>query len=307
MRTILRRILWASALLLVASALFGVGYWSGAERSSRDPGLVVLESLTNSRPNPATEAVLLTELVTREMSLRTPGLTEWEMVNRIRDWAHANIDLSTQGYLLDRNPSFDFYRRSAAEIFAAFLADRGGVWCGGAAYSLMKLYRLFGFSASTLNYGRPEVMDHVVTLVRIVHEGQEKTVVEDPTFNLAYANIAGDPFDYFELLTALMRREHGRIVFLGGNQGKPDLLVNAREKRMPYPNRIGPAQLLPGGRKKYKSSLTIEDFERQFGSAIHGFLRSEGLPTDLRYLLLYPIKGSESSIVDEARRLTGSK
>lgn len=307
MHIISQRILWTTIALVLAAGLVYAGYRLGGEQSARDPDLVILESLTNPRPNPATAALLLKELIIRDTSLRTDELTEWEMTNRIRDWAYANIAWSTQSYLLDRNPSFDFYSRSAPEIFAAFLSDGGGVWCGGAAHALMKLYRLFGFPASTLQYGRSDVMDHVVTLVRITYRGRQKTVIQDPTFNLTYTTASGVPYDYFDLLSALNRGDHAGVIIFAGNDRTRKLLVHPREGRVPVSDVLGPAQVLKGGKKKYKFLPSLETFERQYGPAIYAFLRNEGRPADIRYLLLYPMGGSDRSLVEKAQHLSRRK
>lgn len=298
-----RRMLWTTIALLIAVGLVRAGQWLATEPSTRDPDLVIIEALTNPRPNPATAAVLLKEMVVREMSLRTPDLTEWDVVDRIRDWAYAHTVWSTESYLLDRNANFNYYQRSAPEIFAAFLSDKGGVWCGGTAHALMKLYRMFGFSASTLDYGRPDIADHVVTLVRITYKGRKKLVVQDSTFNITYTTTGGIPYDYFDLLAVLMRGEHERIAMPAGKSGMRGLLVHPREGSALLRDARGSAQIVKGGGRKYQFAPTLEGFEREHGAAIHAFLRNEGRPADMRYLLLYPTGGSDPSIVEKAREI----
>ncbi|HXZ44536.1 MAG TPA: hypothetical protein VEH53_06875, partial [archaeon] len=242
-----------------------------------------------------TSSALLRELITREMSLRDGGLTDSEKVNRLREWVHANILVSTPSNLLDQDKSFDYYNRSAGEIFAAFFQDLGGVWCGGAAYALMEVYGLFGFKASMIDYGKPGVMTHVVTLVKIKYGGLEETVIQDPTLNVTYATRNGAPYDYLQLLTDLMQHQHERVRILFGMDGTGGVLVAPGDERFPLDylveSGVQPIRVLQNGARKYKSRLSLERFERQFGERIRVFLRKEGHPGEMLYLLLYPLAG----------------
>jgi len=302
---------WAIAIVCAASALAGGAYWWGIERGRSEWRFAAARRGADLRVFRDTGSALLRELITKEMSLREPGLTDWEVVNRLRDWSHANTDVSTEGYLLDKDTSFAFYNRSAAEIFAAFLQDRGGVWCGGAAYALMEVYRLFGFQASFLDYGKPGVMTHVVTLVKVMHDGTQRTTIQDPTLNIAYAATDGTPYDYFELLTALLQHQAGRIRMLHGSREGGDALVYPGEGGPSFDHVIDPGarpiQVFENGVRKYKSRLSWESFERRSGKSIRAFLKRQGHPENPLYLFLYPLAGSDQSIVEQARQLTGRR
>ena len=278
-------------------------------RQSFETSSALLREL--ARKSHETSSALLKELITRQMALREAGVSEWETVNRIREWAHANIEVATPGYLLDQDASFDFYNRSAAEILEAFFQDRGGVWCGGAAHALRKLYEVFGFQASTIDSGKPYVMTHAVTLVRIRDAGMEKTVIQDPTLNLTYVIGGGEPYDYYALLTALMQHQHGNVRRFRGSLGKANALVYPGDDDFYFDHVVAPdakpVQVLPNGVKKYESRLSLESFERRFGERIHAFLRKEGHPAQTVYLFLYPISGSDPSVLERARQLTRRK
>lgn len=297
------------ALLACAiAALIGGAHLWGIERGRSEWRLAAAQRGADLRVYRDTSSALLTELVVKELSLREPGLTEWEVVNRLRDWSHANTTVATENALLDKDTRFGFFNRSAGEIFAAFFQDRGGVWCGGSAYALMELYRLFGFQASSLDYGRSGVMTHVVTLVKIRHGGTEKTVVQDPTFNLGYVAEDGTPFDYLDLLKVLVRHQHHRVHIVMGNRGGGNALVHPRDAAFPFDHVIDadtPPAVLANGVKKYRSRLSLERFERQFGEPIRRFLRNEGHPGHMLYLHLYPLAGSDRDLVEAAKRLTG--
>jgi hypothetical protein len=310
-RVRLRSILLAIAVMLICAGLINGAYWRGIERGKSDWRFIASRRGANVPLYRDTSSALLRELITREISLRDEGLTDWEIVNRLREWAHANILVSTSSNLLDQDKSFEFYNRSAGEIFAAFYQNRGGVWCGGAAYALMEVYGLFGYQASVIDYGKPGVMTHVVTLVKIKVDGIEKTVIQDPTLNATYATRNGAPYDYFQLLTVLMRHQHESVRILSGMHGTGGVLVAPGDERFPldYVVEAGaqPIRVLQNGVRKYKSKLSFESFERRFGEGIRVFLRKEGHPGEILYLLLYPLAGSDPSVIDNAQVLTRRK
>ncbi|HSB82309.1 MAG TPA: hypothetical protein VLM91_26330 [Candidatus Methylomirabilis sp.] len=299
------------AVMLISAGLIYGAYWRGIERGKSDWRFIASRHGTNLPLYRDTSSALLRELITRESSLRGEGLTDWEIVNRLREWAHANILVSTPSNLLDQDKSFEFYNRNAGEIFAAFFRDRGGVWCGGAAYALMEVYGLFGFQASMIDYGKPGVMTHVVTLVKIKYDGMEKMVIQDPTLNVTYATRDDAPYDYFQLLTVLMRHQHERIRILPGIHGTGNVLVAPGDERfaVDYAVEAGsqPIQMLQNGVRKYRSKLSFESFERRFGEGIRVFLRKERHPGKTLYLLLYPLAGSDPSVVERAQQLTHGK
>lgn len=304
-----RWILQVTGTLLISAGLLYGGAWLGSRGHTQDPGAAAANAPTRLfRWDRETSATLLKELIAREASLGRPGLTQWDTVNRIREWAHANIDLATPSSLLDQDPSFNFFNKSTPEIFAAFFNDRGGVWCGGAAYALMELYKLFGFRASLIDFGKPDVMTHVVTLVTIDFGGRPRTVIQDATLNLTYVTRDARPYDYLQLLAALMHHQHRKIRILPGGGGGGDALVDPRDADFPFDHVVDfsapPTQVLQNGIKKYRSRLSWRSFERKFGPRIRSFLREEGHPEDLLYLFLYPLAGSDPSVLGEARRLT---
>jgi hypothetical protein len=290
-------------LVAVALAALGGGWSAGAA----EPGHQALPARQAGQP---VSREALKELVTQEMSLQHPGLSSWTVVNRLRDWGYANIDLATPHALLERNASFDFRHMGAAEFFTAFFQDRGGVWCGGAAYALAELYRLFGYRASIVDYGHPDVLTHVVTLVRIDDNGTRRTVVQDPTFNVAYAAREGTPLDYLDLLTALKEGQRQAVRLLQGRFKEKEILVHPRDAHLPVPYVRGKpgrhlVRVLPNGMKKYRAQVSLEAFAAPLRKKIGRFLAQEGYPADMLYLFLFPLKGTDPAIVEAARRLTG--
>jgi hypothetical protein len=293
-----RAALVALGLLLLAGALAGGAHWVARRewRASEPTPPVPAEA--------GTGAVLLRELVSREAGLRH-GLSPWEATSRIRDWAHANTDIATAHYLLDEEPAFQYYRRDAPEIFAAFFEDRGGVWCGGAAHALQQLYRLFGFRASTVDFGAPGVFTHVVTLVTVRVGGVERVVVQDPHLNLTYVRQSRQPYDYFDLLGTLAAGEHEAVHPVRGRRTDREVLVHPQDDEAGFLHTVDfrdrPLRTLPNGVRKYRSRLSPGTVETAFGPRVRAFLSAQGRPADMAYLLLYPLGGSDPSVIEAAR------
>ena len=73
--------------------------------------------------------------------------------------------------------------------------------CGGAAWILASASRALGLNAWTVNFGRPSLYTHVVTVVKA--EGH--WILEDPMFGGSFRGARGVPLD---LPTALRRMGH---------------------------------------------------------------------------------------------------
>jgi len=182
------------------------------------------------------------------------------------------------------------------------------VWCDGAARTLEGLYEVLGFRAYTVDSGKVGVMTHVVTLVDIVYEAKEITVVEDPSLDVTYVDDEGRPLDYYGLLSLLSRGEHDRIAILQGEGAAPDFLMHPDDDRQTYdhlvPQEADSGKVLGSGLVKYRSYLTLSSFEAKFGTEIENFLAEEGLPRECLYLFLYPL-GGDPAIVRKARAQIG--
>lgn len=124
------------------------------------------------------------------------------LVNWLRDDAYIHIPQST--------PSLDIkdmiWYKGTNEIYQLFSQNSGGVDCSGSAYSLMRLYADRGYETYTYHSGK-KAFRHVITLVRINHRGKTILMVEDPTYNITYVNLKGNPLDFFEMLAFIKRRK----------------------------------------------------------------------------------------------------
>lgn len=239
-------------------------------------------------------ATLLKQLIQKDYPwLENKEANDWGKVKALRQWAYEHVDWSTKSALIDTKPGFQYAGKDAPELFSLFFKDWGGVWCGGAAFSLMKLYHTYGFEAYTVDSGKRGMMTHVMTLVKIDYEGREIFAIQDPSFNVCYVDSEEKPYGYFDFLKTLKNRNHDNIVAQQGTNGHPDFLVHPDDDIGMYAHMLDfqdePRARLPDGRLKYGSGLTFESFWKKFGPPITKFLESKGLPPNSVYLFLYPI------------------
>lgn len=260
------------------------------------------QSTDKVESNPPAEAnSTLTSIVNHEI----PGLSDhddWSAVQAIRQWASTHVDWCSKELLLDQDPSFEFYGKSAQVIFEAYSKDLGGVWCGGTAYSLMLLYRELGFNAWTLDVGIPGAMSHVVTVVEVSYGGIAKRSIQDATFNLTYTDLQGGPLDYREIVQLLAERRHDEVCVLEGSVIERDFLLHAKdaELRANYGHMLAP-DAVPveewADRQKFCSRFSLDNFLRKYGDRIHNHLVAVDLPPDAIYLYLFPLGSSDPDIL----------
>ena len=199
-----------------------------------------------------------------------PTVNEFRRVNTLRQWAYENTLWYADTADLEAQKSFDFYSRNAASLFAAYIAGKGGVLCGGAAFSLKQLYGCFGFRAYTVDSGKPGVQTHVVTLVAIKYNGQPVLSIQDPTFDLTYVHDDDSPFDYLQMLGSLKRRQERSV------------------------------RIKLGILKKSKRQGTYDMFLKEYGRDINEFVAAQGYPADPIYLFMFPLHISDDDISRKA-------
>ena len=116
-------------------------------------------------------------------------LPDIEKARALRQWVYENSDLAST---VDSRIYDLIIDKPLSESFALFLANDGGVWCGGAAVLLSRVYEAAGFEAWNFGYGDEQTLSHVTTLVEI--EG--KLYVQDAYFNFEFLeNGAPMPFE----------------------------------------------------------------------------------------------------------------
>ena len=229
------------------------------------------------------------------------NMSDWEKVTALRHWAAVRIDSSSTGLSLTSNASFSFFAQPVSAIFQAFEDNLGGVACGGAAWTLMKLYQLFGYVSHYLGSGIVSYTTHAETLVYIDDQGNIVQSVQDAFFDIGYADQDGRPLDYSVMLSFL--RSHGdkeiQVVpppDVGITRG---LLVTVSEEPLWHktspPSWINVSDtFIPVGsdRVLFTANFSAASYEKYSPSAQRflDFLAIQGYPRSLIYIHLYPFQ-----------------
>lgn len=228
-----------------------------------------------------TRNTLLKNLVlARYPQIEENKTSDFDRVSFLRQWAARATNWSNKEGLLDHpdttNPyarGFSFYSQDAPTIYAAFMRDKGGAWCSGTAYALVRLYELFGYKAFRIGIGVPNSdATHVVTVVEIEYEpgGRKILSAQDAYFDLTYVHADGRPMDYFELLDLLRVRGASNVAIASSSTTMTrDLLYFEK-----------------GHVKKIDGFYSLEDFEEQFRTELNSFYKEQGLPQDILYMHL---------------------
>ncbi len=240
--------------------------------------LIGLSDLWRSINNEKESVLLKSVIHSAYPQLDDPELSDFERVVLLRRWVAEIVDKSDREGLLDRpsqnNPyaaDFFYYTRDAPDIFAAFMADRGGVWCRGTSYALEKLYGLFGYRAFSIGIGaRGTRFTHVFTLVEIEHKGQRILTVQDADQNLTYVGDDDQPLDYFKILDLLQHRRHKDIV---------EFSVETTRDRLEFDE--------SGNITKYRKPVLWEKTSDWFLAGLAPFFEEYGYPQDVRYMHLF--------------------
>ena len=234
-----------------------------------------------------------------ELRERWEQLSAWDQVRYLRTWTWSWVDVAFDPHLY---PSLG---NNALETIKLFAKDCGGVWCGGAATSLIQVYRDFGFEAHQLGFSMvPPAVEwggHVVTLVRIKdRNGQPIWSLQDAYFNSCLADDDGDPIDYVEFLTRLKARELDQVKVLEMEmpvKAWPTVVIPPDRSRgrdlEQLPHEYWPVDLdayriegKPGDWVKIYSPRTSKLYEGRF-YYFKEILQANGLQPDSRFAFLY--------------------
>ena len=239
----------------------------------------------------------------------------WVKAILLRQWAHEHVLFGTESVLLDKDKEFNYYQRDAPAIFSAFFADKGGVWCGGAAYALMRLYQAYGFDSYTYNCGATGVSTHVLTLVKLNFDGKSILSIQDPTFDICYVDPQGSPYGLFDVIRLLKERRHDLIRAKPGDARPPKVLVHPTDRGGKTHLSFcaaddRPVESLADGRLKYVFGARLGAYWEEASVRSAKMLKKDSRPVDPKYLLLYPInindgRGEVASLWREVRRMIG--
>jgi len=225
--------------------------------------------------------------------LASPSLTDAEATTLLRQWAAGWIDTSSKGLLLEEH----YWQQDIDSLYQRFEANDGGVFCGGTAWTLMRLYDAFGLESWTYNAGPEPGMTHVVTLVRT----GGSIIVQDAYANYTLTDRSGNPLDIRNVLALLRDHRADDVVMKGGPTSK-DLLLTTDElawkrKRDDGDWPYGPASNLRncGEIRRGVSRCSVPGVSvgrLRFWSAWNemlGRFRSDGHSPAILYMLTYPL------------------
>ena len=250
------------------------------------------------RTGPAADRDFLHGLITSDFPQFDQALAdEWETVKILRQFTYQRINEAyDESVCLDQDPAFGLPHRTATEIFQAFMQDKGGVWCGGAAKTYYKLCREYGFKCHMINLGYLSGgLSHVTTVVEINRKGAGMLVIQDPYLNTCYMDLSGEPMDYFEFLTKLKNRGHESIAAeVNEQQTRYYLVPSAHEDEVACTWHFRrndqtptPVARLANGNLKYvvrpSGGLLLDT-----NQGLQRFLADRGHPADILYFFLYP-------------------
>lgn len=105
----------------------------------------------------------------------------------IMNWVANHLLYASDPSSLIKNNFFN--NLSAADINDYFDKKQGGVYCGGGAYFLAKIYELFDLPAFTVTMGIPNTnLTHVTVVVAERANSSYRYFIFDPTFNVTFYN-----------------------------------------------------------------------------------------------------------------------
>ena len=209
-------------------------------------------------------------------------------------------------YQMHTNTKFPFDSLDLVGKYSLFDSHQGAVMCGGTAYLLAEVYELFDYKAWILDTGdSPSLATHMVTLVRIRHEGRWIYSVLDAYFNVAFVTSTGQPLDYSQLVLHLINRQHEAIflhsVDFCAMPAWPFSLVSPLEVEKkgtlarfidtywPVLEDYYSVEQLPDGKYKFISPRSLGEKFIRTASRYHTWLSSVSLPLDIRYVFLCPL------------------
>jgi len=237
---------------------------------------------------------------TANPNLAMPTLSQTEVTSILRRWAASWIDVASDGKLIIED---DYWQKSIDTLYERFLNHERGVYCGGTAWTLMKLFEAFGFEAWIYNFGVPDTeLSHVVTLVR----ADGRIIVQDAYFNYTLNGTDGASADILAILAALKERRASERLVVSTEQVTKVALYGLDEAP-PDPRTltdwmggdiasVTDCGLVRAGVVKCKAENvaagSVRNWERW--PELKRFLTEHGYPEDSTYLMLLPLGLSSS-------------
>ena len=227
-------------------------------------------------------------------------MSSFERIDAIRHWVFSTVDLAGDNtQLIDEN-KYVLTEYSVDQNFQRVLDDQGGYWCGGAAYLGLQAFETMGFHAVTYFMGNKSLMSHVTVLVQV--DGMYYD--EDVYLDLTYVDDHGRHLPLDSVLTGLA---HGKPqpVHFGAPVEKDVHLSWPVVKFGPdsaWELGIEPPRFkekLASNHYVYRCEVTFDRFDkgmRQYCPQLYAWIKKEGWPDNLQFLMLYPLALNEDGV-----------
>ena len=228
--------------------------------------------------------------------LASPSVTAFEAANLLRRWVAGWIAIASDGTMLKDE---GYSQKDVATLLREMREGEMGVYCGGTAWALMKLYEAFGFESWTYIFGEPggSELTHAITLLRI----GDTIAVQDAYFNLTFVTLLGAPMDVRALLDALRQKSFPAAATLQTDFVTRRVLLRRSEplSNVPLPNWLGGPKAPSvedcariGGQVWECKAVSVSAADAVLWdrwSDVTEFMARRGLSPDLPNLMLFPI------------------
>jgi len=224
---------------------------------------------------------------------------EYKNVVFIREWASGFIRWTGRTFLLNHD---QWKSRPLEEIIDDFEKDRGGVWCGGAASFLNKVYEAFDVKSAGFDFGINDPrkgFSHLANCVLCNFNNKKIYSFQDCYFNMSLTKADTSPVDYRELIPLVINKKFEDVKVVEGKNpivkyaiftekeglGFNDLLFGQEYKKT--------IETFPDGRTKVKVKFYGSEFLNFMLFAANGTpfrekLREKNLAVDIRSLFCFP-------------------
>lgn len=129
-----------------------------------------------------------------------------DLVTDLRRAIHARSVRGSRNHIHDHhNPQFPLSYAGVPNI-----EDRQTLLCGGTAIWLYHVYRALGFQTFAMNTGASGA-SHVMTFVRISHEGRPLWSMQDAYLNMTFVGGDGGPLCLTNVYEFLTRKQYEKI------------------------------------------------------------------------------------------------
>ena len=169
------------------------------------------------------------------------------------------------------------------DAYAVFAKGVGGVYCGGAAIMLSRVYKAAGFESWLYDFGDIESdspTTHQTTLVEV----RGDVILQDAYFNYEYVDPHGMPIPFFDLISLI---HGGAPPAAKDGVADKDWLFQSLEEADLW---VGPYKTCRNTTTGVRciATITLSRFLEMEPSMLD-FLEQVGEPRQFEYLLLHPI------------------